>query len=98
MCQKLTQKQLRSRWHWFDLPAALLLHRPVRCPICRDRGYVLMWRSVPMSIFPRLWMSYAAVLLTLASVQLWLRPDALELVAGLSQTVLSELSQTLRSN
>jgi hypothetical protein len=52
---------LRSRSRWYDLPAVLLYHRPMRCQYCERRYYGLRKRRRPGPI-RSLWMHYLIVL------------------------------------
>jgi len=47
----------RSRIRWYDLPALLFFHRPVRCRVCDERRYRLIFNR-KQTVLPSLWMHY----------------------------------------
>lgn len=62
MCVDYLPEDLtRSRPRWYDLPAFLLLHRPVRCRMC-DRRYYTFRKKRVISPLATLWMHYAILI------------------------------------
>lgn len=65
MCGHLPRGDyVRSRTRLFDLPALLLMHRPVRCPYCGERAFAPVFTTC-RSMLGKLWMHYAVCALLL---------------------------------
>jgi hypothetical protein len=62
MCVDYLPEDLtRSRLRWYDLPALMLLHRPVRCRMC-DQRYFTFGKKRVISPLATLWMHYAILI------------------------------------
>ncbi|WP_437229331.1 hypothetical protein SH661x_001385 [Planctomicrobium sp. SH661] len=62
MCADSIPEDLtRSRFRWYDFPAVLFYHRPVRCRFCDQRYFTLRKRK-SIGMLPRLWMHYAILI------------------------------------
>lgn len=63
MCVDYLPEDLtRSRLRWYDLPALLLFHRPVRCRMCERRYYTFFRKKRVISPLATLWMHYAILI------------------------------------
>ncbi|SFI92793.1 hypothetical protein [Planctomicrobium piriforme] len=74
MCRDAIQDDIaKSRTRWYDLPAAALYHRPMRCLICDERFYSLR-HGRRYGLLPRLWMHYSLIAMVAAGAfALWNR-------------------------
>ncbi|WP_437204863.1 hypothetical protein [Planctomicrobium sp. SH664] len=45
-----------SRFRWYDVPALVLLHRPIRCKMCGRRSYGIGVGKFRFPVIPYLWM------------------------------------------
>jgi hypothetical protein len=62
MCVDYLPEDLtRSRLRWYDLPALIFLHKPVRCRMCYHRYYTFGKTKV-ISPLATLWMHYAVLI------------------------------------
>lgn len=69
MCHDALPEDLaRSRARLSDLPAFLLVHRPIRCRLCHERYFVLAPSKGGLTLLPKLWMHYTVLALVAALI------------------------------